>query len=137
MKIYVVGKVPFEDENRSGTSGFFDILEKDQQMVQLDLEFERMYLPVVCEKCGNPNLLISEDIYRDSSHERGMGDEYFYFPTFEGECSKCKNPLEAEVSFREYPEGAYSLPEIEHITNCKVVDDIGGLDALLKDTRSG
>jgi len=132
MRLYVVGKLPREDVDGVWEEGVFVILDNEHQVSLPDVEFERVYLPVVCKSCGAPNILVGEDIEAVSGTEREMGEEVIHSDRVYGKCVNCGKPMEARVDIYEYPSYSFQHFEVDEEDNCKC-QDIGNLNLLIDD----
>ena len=131
-KLYIIGKIPWEDGDSRGKEGKFETLDNEHEVSLPDIEFERVYLPVICEKCGTPSLLIAEDIVPVESGERGMGAEIAHSDRAYGKCVNCKGDMDAGITIWEYPKYIFQKFAIDEEKNCKH-SDIGNLDSLIED----
>jgi len=133
-KLYIIGKIHREDGDSRGKEGMFETLDNEHAVSLPDREFKRVYLPVICEKCGAPNLLIAEDIVPVEKEERGMGAEIAHSDRAYSKCVSCKGDMAARITIWEYPEYIFQKFTIDEEENCKHLD-IGNLDYLIEDIR--
>jgi len=131
-KLYIIGKIPWEDVDSRGKGGKFETLDNEHTVSLLDVEFERAYFPVICKRCGTPNILIAEDIVPVESEERGMGVEIAHSDRACGKCVNCNGDMGARITIWEYPKGLFQNFAIDEEENCKS-SDIGNFDSLIED----
>ena len=131
-KLYIIGKNPCEDVDSRGKEGIFETLDNEHPVSLPNVEFERVYLPVICKKCGAPNILTAEDIEPVESKEREMGVEVAYSSRAYGDCVNCNENMEARITMWGYPEYVLQIFEVDEEENCKS-SEIGFLDSLIED----
>lgn len=131
--LLILGKIPHEGIEKKEKQIYFGVLDNVQSIALPDFEFERIYLPVICKKCGTTNLLVGEDVSSNKSEEdRGMGIEIEHWCSIEGVCEHCNAELEADVVIFEYPLATFQSFEVQCKNNCAPTY-IGNLQVLIED----
>ena len=79
---------------------------------------------VICNKCHKEHTRGDDEFQPqlEGTEERSMGTESFYSDTIVFECDNCKNELEIELNFWEYPIGALNYSDVK-TTGCIIIEE--------------